>query len=292
MKVAVFSAKPYDRQFLVAANAQNKHTLQFFEPHLGADTSALAVGFAAVCVLPKGQIQTLLADGMYVDGAWMHRLKQEHGIDIIVRLHEDMAAFQDALQMVRADPSLWERRSRSFTAGGTKNPRRYRIATIPSVAWDSYGEEVQVVLVWPEGTDESRIWGLATPNLDLDGWTIFRRYGKRWWLENRGNRELKEAYGLEHDLWTESEEAAHLSLYLRLVTYNLIQLYRREQGEKLAARGLRSLRQEIWEGPRIVVIVGEEFAIYHIEEFAGLCGNPPRISVRARGRDSPRARPP
>ncbi|MBI4003581.1 MAG: 2-hydroxyacid dehydrogenase [Candidatus Omnitrophica bacterium] len=50
MKVAVFSAKPYDRQFLEAANAQHKHHLQFFEPHLSAETSALVAGFPAVCV--------------------------------------------------------------------------------------------------------------------------------------------------------------------------------------------------------------------------------------------------
>lgn len=241
-------------------------------------------------LLPEGQMRTLLVDGMYVDGAWMRRLKQEHGVEIIVRLHEDMNAFQDAMQMVRADPTLWERRSRSFTAGGTKSPQRYRIATIPSVAWDSYGEEVQVVLIWPEGAPPEKIWGLATPILDQDGWSIFRRYGQRWWLENRGNRELKEAYGLERQLWSESEEAAQLSIFLRLITYNLIQLYRRQQGEKLAARGLRSLRQEIWAGPEILVIAGDEFGVYHVEEFAWLCGNPPRMTVRPRGRDSPSVR--
>src|SRR3989338_9421615 len=50
MKVAVFSTKPYDQQFLGAANAGSKHQLQFFEPHVSAETSALAAGFPAVCV--------------------------------------------------------------------------------------------------------------------------------------------------------------------------------------------------------------------------------------------------
>ena len=243
-------------------------------------------------VLPEGQMRLLLADGMYVDGAWMRRLKQQYGVDMVVRVREDMQVFQDALQMVRADPSLWKRHTRSFTAGGTKSPRTFRIATIPSVAWDSYGEELQVVLIWPEGTDEEKIWALGSTLLDQDGWTIFRRYGQRWWLENRGNRELKEAYGLERDVWPESEEAAHLSVFLRLITYNLVQLYRRQAGERLAARGLRGLRQEIWQGPEILVIVGDEFGIYHIEEFAWLCGNPPRVTMRPRGRDSPAQRTP
>jgi D-lactate dehydrogenase len=50
MRIAVFSTKTYDREFLGAANAHAKHQLQFFEPHLGAETSALAAGFPAVCV--------------------------------------------------------------------------------------------------------------------------------------------------------------------------------------------------------------------------------------------------
>jgi hypothetical protein len=245
-----------------------------------------------LAVLPKGQMRLLLVDGMYVDGAWMRRLKQSHGVDMVVRLHADMQAVQDALAMVRADPSLWKRRTRSFTAGGTKRPRTFRIASVPSVAWDSYGDELLVVLIWPEGAPETEIWALGSTLGDPDGWSIFRRYGQRWWLENRGNRELKEAYGLERNLWPESEEAAHLSIALRLITFNLIQLYRRDHGEQLAARGLRSLRQALWQGPEILVIVGEEFGVYHIEEFAWLCGGPPRTSVRSETARSRGARPP
>src|SRR5207248_8156916 len=163
------------------------------------------------------------------------RLKQEHGVDMVVRLREDMQVFQDALQMVRADPSLWKRRSRSFTAGGTKRPRAFRIATVPSVAWDSYGDELLVVLIWPDGTDETGIWALGSTLLDQDGWSIFRRYGQRWWLENRANRELKEAYGLERDLWSESTEAADLAIALRQITINLSQLSPRAHAPHLDA---------------------------------------------------------
>lgn len=49
MRVAVFSTKPYDRQFLTAANRQAGHELVFFEPRLTAETCRLAEGFPAVC---------------------------------------------------------------------------------------------------------------------------------------------------------------------------------------------------------------------------------------------------
>ncbi|MEL7068732.1 MAG: 2-hydroxyacid dehydrogenase [Cyanobacteria bacterium J06581_3] len=63
MKVAVFSAKPYDRKFLTAANADYAHELVFFEPRLTTETAALAAGFPAVCAFINDQLnqQTLAA---------------------------------------------------------------------------------------------------------------------------------------------------------------------------------------------------------------------------------------
>ncbi|MDG4792984.1 2-hydroxyacid dehydrogenase [Micromonospora sp. WMMD1082] len=49
MRVAVFSTKPYDREFLTAANAAAGHDLIFLEPRLTAQTARLAEGSDAVC---------------------------------------------------------------------------------------------------------------------------------------------------------------------------------------------------------------------------------------------------
>jgi D-lactate dehydrogenase len=49
MRVAVFSTKPYDEQFLREANAQPGHELLFLEPRLSVDTATLAAGCDAVC---------------------------------------------------------------------------------------------------------------------------------------------------------------------------------------------------------------------------------------------------
>jgi D-lactate dehydrogenase len=56
MRVAVFSTKPYDRQFLEAANGPFGHALAFFEPRLDMDTAVLAKGFPAVCVFVNDQL--------------------------------------------------------------------------------------------------------------------------------------------------------------------------------------------------------------------------------------------
>lgn len=55
MKVAVFSAKKYDIEFLNAANGL-RHELQFFEPNLSVETAGLAAEFGAVCVFVNDHI--------------------------------------------------------------------------------------------------------------------------------------------------------------------------------------------------------------------------------------------
>ncbi|MFT3973643.1 MAG: 2-hydroxyacid dehydrogenase [Amaricoccus sp.] len=56
MRTAVFSTKPYDREFLSAANADGAHDLAFLEARLDAATAPLAEGFEAVCVFVNDRL--------------------------------------------------------------------------------------------------------------------------------------------------------------------------------------------------------------------------------------------
>lgn len=66
MKIAVFSSKLYDREFLSAA-AGSSHEPVFFEPRLNAETAPLAAGFLGVCAFVNDQLDravlTTLARG-------------------------------------------------------------------------------------------------------------------------------------------------------------------------------------------------------------------------------------
>ncbi|PSB12551.1 hydroxyacid dehydrogenase [Pleurocapsa sp. CCALA 161] len=69
MKIAVFSAKPYDRQFLAQVNQKYGHELKFLDAGLDAQTAGLASGFEAVCVfvndrLDRETIQILSSQGV------------------------------------------------------------------------------------------------------------------------------------------------------------------------------------------------------------------------------------
>lgn len=75
MKVAVFSTKPYDRQFLTAANLGNTHELVFFEPRLTLETAALAAEFPAVCAFIHDQLNRPTLEAIAASGTQIIALR-------------------------------------------------------------------------------------------------------------------------------------------------------------------------------------------------------------------------
>ena len=74
MKVAVFSTKNYDREFLSAANA-GRHELKFFEPHLNLETASLAAGFGAVCVFVNDHLNAAVIERLVAGGSRLLALR-------------------------------------------------------------------------------------------------------------------------------------------------------------------------------------------------------------------------
>lgn len=70
MKVAVFSAKPYDRSFLNAANdaAGRPHDIAFFEAHLLPSTVSLAAGAGAVCPFVNDRVNGPVLEALAAQG--------------------------------------------------------------------------------------------------------------------------------------------------------------------------------------------------------------------------------
>src|SRR4029450_140710 len=94
MKIAVFSTKPYDREFLEAANA-SRHEFRFFEPRLSSETASLAAGFDAVCVFVNDQANAEVVASLASFGVRLIALRcagynnvdlvaaQKHGITVV-----------------------------------------------------------------------------------------------------------------------------------------------------------------------------------------------------------------
>ncbi len=64
MRVAVYGAKSYDRQFLTAANAVHGHELLFLDAGLEALTVPLAAGSAAVCAFVNDHLDAEVIEGL------------------------------------------------------------------------------------------------------------------------------------------------------------------------------------------------------------------------------------
>lgn len=75
VRVAVFSTKAYDREFLSAANREAGHELVFFEPRLTLQTRALAEGFPAVCAFVNDSLDADVLESLATGGVRLVALR-------------------------------------------------------------------------------------------------------------------------------------------------------------------------------------------------------------------------
>jgi D-lactate dehydrogenase len=68
MRVAVYSTRPYDREFLTRANAAGRHDLVFLEARLDATTTAAADGARAVCVFVNDRVDAPVLRVLHANG--------------------------------------------------------------------------------------------------------------------------------------------------------------------------------------------------------------------------------
>ncbi len=136
-------------------------------------------------------------------------------------------------------------------------------------------------------------WALvatATFNTAWQGYTFWRN---RWTIENSGFRELKEGWHLEEALWTfRNTVIAAARLTFTLIAYNVSQIAKSKVAERLKARGIRKLRQELnrqfgFRSSPVIVFAAGAFTILQLEELVVLLGGkPPRFSFGKRGADA------
>jgi D-lactate dehydrogenase len=75
MRVALFSAKAYEKAAFNSANAAHGHDLLYFEAHLNADTAALGEGFPAVCIFVNDQADNAALKALAAGGTSLLALR-------------------------------------------------------------------------------------------------------------------------------------------------------------------------------------------------------------------------
>ncbi|MGL6194166.1 MAG: 2-hydroxyacid dehydrogenase [Thermoguttaceae bacterium] len=68
MKVAVFSTKPYDEEFLLKKNDSYKHEFTFFDVKLNIQTAVLAEGYPTVCVFVNDKLDADVLEQLHKGG--------------------------------------------------------------------------------------------------------------------------------------------------------------------------------------------------------------------------------
>lgn len=75
MKIAVFSAERYDREFLDAANGAEGHELKYVDTPLKPETAGLAAGYDAVCIFVNDTADAAVLDALQRGGTRMVALR-------------------------------------------------------------------------------------------------------------------------------------------------------------------------------------------------------------------------
>jgi len=96
MRVAVFSTKSYDREFLDRFNSGTEHQLTYFDAALNSNTTNLALGFDSVCVFVNDKVDKATIEKLATAGIKLIALRCAgfNNVDIL-------AAAENKIKVVR-----------------------------------------------------------------------------------------------------------------------------------------------------------------------------------------------
>ena len=173
VKIAIFSAKKYDREFLSAANAR-RHELHFFEPHLTEETVRLAAGFEAICVFVNDQVNAAVIAKLRSSGVRLIALRcagynnvdlaaaKKHGIAVVrVPAYSPYAVAEHTIALMLA---LNRKLHRAYN-----RVREGNFALEGLLGFDMHGKTVGVIGTGQIGTVVAQILtGFGCPTLAFD----------------------------------------------------------------------------------------------------------------------------
>lgn len=229
----------------------------------------------------KGRLRVLLGDGAYCSGADLWQLKHTLRVDFVVRAPTTRSVCADARGMMGLKDPL-------VTHGGRKDVAAVGVAGLNS--YEQYAPPkgsgrrgpaatVNVVIVtkWagepvPAGDEFILLTSLPVH----DPLAIVDLYHRRAWIENELHREFKQGWHMER-FPKKTDQACRAHVFLTLLLYNLAYVLQSTGGQCLVTRGVRRLRAErLHTIHTIFVVAAPYFALFDIEEFQVLSGNPPK----------------
>jgi hypothetical protein len=258
----------------------------------------LALLNQALANVGQGVIKVLVMDRGFLDGETLWTIKHRYGVDFVIPSKDDMRVTVEARafrQHKATDEDLvWAERP----AEGDKLTGQVRLYGVKAVtAYDQYGDaahqkklnrkdfqpnplNVIVVYEWTGKKYRPGNEKVFLTSLPVDHpLTVLDTYDLRSLIENCAFRELKQGWHLGK-FPKKTQEAVRGHVFLTLLIFTLTNAYRTELGQELAQAGIRRQRLVWEEANQVLVIAGDYYAIFDLEELLIILGCEPQICWR------------
>ena len=258
----------------------------------------LALLQQAIANVGAGVIKVLLMDRGFLDGETLWHLKHSYGVDFVIPSKDEMQVTVEARsfrrQKDKTQELVWDHRA----GEGDKQLGQVRLYGVKAVtAYDQYGDaehqkkrnrkdfkanplNVVVVYEWQGKSYRAGDETVFLTSLSIDQpLAVLDSYDLRSLIENCAFRELKQGWHLDH-FPKKTEDAVRAHVFLTLVIFTLTNVYRTELGQDLAQAGIRRQRL-LWEAAnKVLVIAGDYYALFDLEELLIILGCQPQICWR------------
>lgn len=236
----------------------------------------------------KKKIKVLVLDRGFIDGLTLWIIKHSFKIDFIIPATTTMDVTKDArsLRNRSNEESVWREETEEITAMGIRG----------LVSYDQYGDEehnkknrysknfvanpINAVMVIKWNREEyirgkEKVF-LTTLRVDKPI-SVIKKYKLRSLIENTTFRELKTGWLID-SIPKKTEPAVRTHVFLTVCMFNMCKAYRSQLGKEITEQGIRKFRRETFAQTmnKVVIIAGEYYGIFDLEELMILVGKPPK----------------
>jgi len=234
-------------------------------------------------------IKLVLVDRGFLDGGRLWTLKHKRGIDFVIPAKKNLIITNDIRGMrdLPEDANLhrqeWETKKgvvKTIGVAGFRtfdeyhDPKRKtaepeQINAVMVTCWDGQEYKPGKEKVFLSSLDVSK------PRVVID------EYDLRSLIENCANRDLKQGW-LINKYPKKEVNAIRAHVFLTIGMFNMSLAYRSEEGEQIAEECIRRYRMKtmLMARHKCMVVCGEYYAIFDLEELMMLVGQPVRHPMR------------
>jgi hypothetical protein len=210
-----------------------------------------------VAQVGKDKIKTLIIDRGFLDGEMIADFKNRYGIDCLIPLKKNMAAYLDAKGLARLEDKPWEKVDKNTVCYMAKKITSYHKCDV----------ELSIILVKSTlKNGKVRLWSLATTKDYSDACRAVKDYKLRWQIEER-YKQIKDSW-LDKGFNSTSFSLIVAHTIFSILTYTLIQVYLNVSSlNRLANRTIEALKADEKAGKdSVIMCAGGYYAVLDPDE--------------------------